>query len=97
MSNQMLDERLALRTVNCNLHILKRVFQIPYMRRLDGNKHFLWIIKSILGHERMETTEMYVELFSRDLQIQHGKFSPVEHLINEFPNAIDKSGVSQYE
>ncbi|WP_379168396.1 hypothetical protein [Paenibacillus roseus] len=37
-------------------------------------------LKSIKGHANIETIEMYVELFACDLQVQHEKFSPIEHL-----------------
>mgnify|MGYP000853290215 FL=1 len=83
----------GIKGIQCSCHTFRHTMAKQYL--LNGGDIFT--LKSILGHERMETTEMYVELFSRDLQIQHGKFSPVEHLVNEFPDAIDINGVSQYE
>lgn len=76
--------------VQCSCHTFRHTFAKQYL--LNGGDMFT--LKNILGHERMETTEIYVELFSRDLQIQHEKFSPVEHLADEFPASIDESGVS---
>ncbi|WP_254611280.1 hypothetical protein [Paenibacillus sp. JMULE4] len=66
----------------------------PYLRKkylLNGGDIFS--LKNILGHSRIETTEMYVELFSRDLQTQHEKFSPLEQIIHEFPALFTESGV----
>ncbi|TLS48852.1 integrase [Paenibacillus antri] len=77
--------------VQCSCHTFRHTFAKQYL--LNGGDMFT--LKNILGHERMETTEYYVELFSRDMQIQHEKFSPVEHLADEFPSSIDESGVSQ--
>lgn len=58
---------------------------------LNGGDMFT--LKSILGHERIETTEMYVELFARDLNIQHEKFSPIEHLTDELSFYMEESEV----
>ncbi|MCU6711557.1 tyrosine-type recombinase/integrase [Paenibacillus sp. J5C_2022] len=76
--------------VQCSCHTFRHTFAKKYL--MNGGDVFT--LKSILGHERIETTEMYVELFSRDLQIQHEKFSPIEHLANDFPFAFDESEVS---
>ncbi|MNL86012.1 hypothetical protein D3C87_2145390 [compost metagenome] len=57
----------------------------------------MFTLKAIMGHERMETTEMYIELFSQDMQAQHGKYSPLEHLVNEFQNVIHECGVTHHE
>jgi integrase len=77
--------------VQCSCHTFHHTFAKLYL--LNGGDMFT--LKSILGHERMETTEYYVELFSHDLQIQHEKFSPVEHLAVEFSTSFEESGVSQ--
>lgn len=66
--------------IQCSCHTFRHTFAKKYV--MNGGDIFT--LKSILGHERIETTEMYVELFSRDLNIQHKKFSPVEHMAEEF-------------
>lgn len=76
--------------VQCSCHTFRHTFAKKYL--MNGGDIFT--LKNILGHERIETTEMYVELYSRDLQIQHEKFSPIEHLANDFPFAFDESEVS---
>lgn len=68
--------------VQCSCHTFRHTMAKKYL--LNGGDIFT--LKSILGHERMETTEMYVELFSQDLQAQHEKYSPVEHFFEEFPS-----------
>lgn len=75
--------------VQCSCHTFRHTFAKKYL--MNGGDVFT--LKSILGHERIETTEMYVELFSRDMQIQHEKFSPLEYLTNEFPNTVFESEV----
>ncbi|MFC6331989.1 tyrosine-type recombinase/integrase [Paenibacillus septentrionalis] len=67
--------------VQCSCHTFRHTFAKKYV--MNGGDIFT--LKSILGHERIETTEMYVELFARDLNIQHEKFSPIEHLAEELP------------
>lgn len=77
----------GIRDVQCSCHTFRHTMAKQYL--LNGGDIFT--LKSILGHERMETTEAYIELFSRDLQIQHEKFSPVEHLSKDFPASIEES------
>lgn len=50
----------------------------------------IFTLQKILGHVKIETTRYYVELFSRDLQVQHEKFSPLERIVEEFPNILDE-------
>ncbi|MCK8487531.1 tyrosine-type recombinase/integrase [Paenibacillus glucanolyticus] len=75
--------------VQCSCHTFRHTFAKKYL--LNGGDIFS--LKNILGHSRIETTEMYVELFSRDLQIQHEKFSPLEQIIQEFPSIFTESEV----
>lgn len=65
--------------VQCSCHTFRHTFAKKYV--MNGGDMFT--LKSILRHKRIETTEMYVELFTRDLNIQHEKFSPIEHLAEE--------------
>lgn len=69
----------SIQDVQCSCHTFRHTFAKKYV--MNGGDIFT--LKSILGHERIETTEMYVELFTRDLNIQHEKFSPIEHLAEE--------------
>jgi len=82
----------GIRDVQCSCHTFRHTMAKQYL--LNGGDMFT--LKSILGHERMETTEAYIELFSRDLQIQHEKFSPVEHLAKDFPSSIEESERSEF-
>lgn len=62
--------------IQCSCHTFRHTFAKKYL--LNGDDVFT--LKSIMGHAQIETTEMYVELFASDLQAQHEKFSPIEHL-----------------
>lgn len=62
--------------IQCSCHTFRHTFAKKYL--LNGGDVFT--LKSIMGHAQIETTEMYVELFASDLQAQHEKFSPIEHL-----------------
>lgn len=62
--------------IQCSCHTFRHTFAKKYL--LNGGDVFT--LKSIMGHAQIEMTEMYVELFASDLQAQHEKFSPVEHL-----------------
>lgn len=78
-----------IQNVQCSCHTFRHTFAKKYI--MNGGDIFT--LKSILGHERIETTELYVELFARDLQIQHEKFSPIEHLADDFPFSVAESEV----
>ncbi|TXK80705.1 tyrosine-type recombinase/integrase [Paenibacillus sp. N3.4] len=75
--------------VQCSCHTFRHTFAKKFL--LNGGDIFS--LKNILGHSRIETTEMYVELFSRDLQTQHEKFSPLEQIFQEYPSLFAESGV----
>jgi integrase/recombinase XerD len=77
--------------VQCSCHTFRHTFAKKYL--LNGGDIFT--LKNILGHSRIETTEMYVELFSRDLQTQHEKFSPLEQIVQEFPSLFTESEVQR--
>ncbi len=70
--------------IQCSCHTFRHTFAKQYLLR-GGD---IFTLKAIMGHERMETTEMYIELFSQDLQVQHEKYSPLEHLAHEFQHVI---------
>ncbi|MEQ4486183.1 tyrosine-type recombinase/integrase [Cohnella silvisoli] len=77
--------------VQCSCHTFRHTFAKKYL--LNGGDIFS--LKKILGHSRIEITEMYVELFSRDLQTQHEKYSPLEQMIQEFPSIFIESEVKR--
>lgn len=62
--------------IQCSYHTFRHRLAKKYL--LNGGDVFT--LKSIIGHAQIDTTEMYVELFTSDLQSQHEKFSPIEHL-----------------
>lgn len=65
-----------IKDIQCSCHTFRHTFAKKYL--LNGGDVFT--LKSIMGHVHIETTEMYIELFADDLQAQHEKFSPIEHL-----------------
>jgi integrase/recombinase XerD len=69
-------ESAKIKGIQCSCHTFRHTFAKNYL--LIGGDVFT--LKSIMGHTQIETTEMYVELFASDLQAQHEKFSPIEHL-----------------
>lgn len=75
--------------IQCSCHTFRHTFAKKYL--LNGGDVFT--LKSIMGHAKIETTEMYVELFASDLQAQHEKFSPIEHLA-EALHLLSESEVS---
>ncbi|WP_346779376.1 tyrosine-type recombinase/integrase [Paenibacillus brevis] len=75
--------------IQCSCHTFRHTFAKKYL--LNGGDVFT--LKSIMGHAHIETTEMYVELFASDLQAQHEKFSPIEHLA-EALNLLSESEVN---
>lgn len=66
----------GIKGIQCSCHTFRHTFAKKYL--LNGGDVFT--LKSIMGHAQIEMTEMYVELFANDLQAQHEKFSPIEHL-----------------
>lgn len=57
-------------------HCLRRTYARNYLRR-GGN---LFYLKTVLGHERLETTEMYVEVETQALQETHLRTSLLTRL-----------------
>jgi integrase/recombinase XerD len=71
--------------IQCSCHTFRHTMAKKYL--LNGGDIFT--LQRILGHAKIETTRYYVELFSQDLQEQHEKYSPVENMLEEFPDLID--------
>ena len=57
-------------------HALRHTFATLYLRHGGGVRQ----LQSILGHERIETTMIYVHLAGRDVQADHALHSPVKAL-----------------
>ncbi len=79
----------GIRDVQCSCHTFRHTFAKKYL--LNGGDIFT--LRTILGHSQIEITEIYVELFSHDLQAQHAKASPLEQLVHEFPSIFIERGV----
>jgi site-specific recombinase XerD len=73
-----LASRAGLQGVKCSPHIFRHTFAT--MSVADGANPF--ILKDILGHSSLLTTQKYLHLQPSDLRAQHAKFSPIAKLIN---------------
>lgn len=82
-------KKAQIKGIQCSCHTFRHTMAKRYL--LNGGDIFS--LKQILGHERIETTQYYVELFSKDLQTQHEKYSPLENMVVEFPGILDETGV----
>lgn len=80
-----------IKSIQCSCHTFRHTFAKKYL--LNGGDVFT--LKSIMGHAQIETTEMYVELFASDLQAQHEKFSPIEHLAEALHLLSESEGNNQ--
>lgn len=65
-----------IKNVRCSPHTIRHTF--AKMAVLNGADIFT--LQKILGHSSLEMVRRYVELFSKDIQKNHQKFSPVENL-----------------
>ncbi|PWI58046.1 hypothetical protein BM613_05060 [Sulfoacidibacillus thermotolerans] len=60
----------------------------PHTFRHTMDKYYIlaggdiFSLQRILGHSSMETVRIYVEMFSHDVNLQHSKFSFVEHRLS---------------
>ena len=62
--------------VRVSPHTLRHTFATQYIR--NGGDPFS--LQAILGHSTLEMVRNYVNLASRDVAIQHKKFSPLDRL-----------------
>ena len=62
--------------VRCSPHIFRHTFATQAL----ANGANVFVLRDIMGHSSLTTTLKYTHLQPVDLQKQHAKFSPVEHL-----------------
>jgi len=71
-----LGAKAGLNGIECHLHILRHTFATLFLAK--GGQAM--VLKEIMGHESIQTTQKYVHFQPEDLQKQHWKYSPVEDL-----------------
>lgn len=83
MSTRTVQERIQdygkaanLQGVRVSPHTFRHTFAKMYIK--NGGDAFS--LQAILGHTTLEMVRHYVNLFSSDVQEQHRKYSPIEHM-----------------
>lgn len=83
MSTRTIQERVQdygkaanLQGVRVSPHTFRHTFAKMYIK--NGGDAFS--LQAILGHTTLEMVRHYVNLFSSDVQEQHRKYSPIEHM-----------------
>ena len=71
-----LAKKAGLHDVACHPHIFRHTFATMFLAK-GGNAV---VLKDIMGHESVQTTQKYIHFQPEDLQKQHWKYSPVEDL-----------------
>ncbi len=71
-------EQARIANVRVSPHTFRHTMSKYYI--LAGGDIFS--LQRILGHSSMETVRIYVEMFSHDVNLQHSKFSFVEHRLS---------------
>ena len=71
-----LAKTAGLSGVKCSPHIFRHTFATQAL----ANGANVIVLRDIMGHSSLTTTLKYTHLQPADLQSQHAKFSPVEHL-----------------
>jgi len=74
-----LADKAGLQTTKCNPHIFRHTFATMFIGK-GGNSI---VLKDIMGHESVQTTQKYVHFQPEDLQKQQWKFSPVADLFGK--------------
>ena len=74
-----LAEKAGLHGIKCHAHIFRHTFATMFLAK--GGQDM--VLKEILGHESVQTTQKYVHFQPEDLQRQHWKYSPVQDLFGE--------------
>lgn len=71
--------RAEISGVRVSPHTLRHSFAIQYIR----NGGDIFSLQKILGHSTLDMVRNYVNLASRDVSIQHRKFSPMDRLLGD--------------
>jgi len=74
-----LAKKAELYDIKCYPHIFRHTFATMFLAK-GGNAV---VLKEIMGHESVQTTQKYIHLQPEDLQKQHWKYSPVEDLFSK--------------
>ncbi|MFC1966845.1 tyrosine-type recombinase/integrase [Chloroflexota bacterium] len=74
-----LAKKAELNDIECHPHIFRHTFATMFLAK-GGNAV---VLKEIMGHESVQTTQKYIHLQPEDLQKQHWKYSPVEDLFSK--------------
>jgi len=74
-----LAKKAGLDDIKCHPHIFRHTFATMFLAK-GGNAV---VLKDIMGHESVQTTQKYIHLKPEDLQKQHWKYTPVEDLFGK--------------
>jgi len=74
-----LSKKAGLHDIKCYPHIFRHTFATMFLAK-GGNAV---VLKEIMGHESVQTTQKYIHLQPEDLQKQHWKYTPVEDLFTK--------------
>jgi len=74
-----LAKKAELDDIKCYPHIFRHTFATMFLAK-GGNAV---VLKDIMGHESVQTTQKYIHFQPEDLQKQHWQYSPVEDLFNK--------------
>ena len=74
-----LAKKAKLYDIKCHPHIFRHTFATMFLAK-GGNAV---VLKEIMGHESVQTTQKYIHLQPEDLQKQHWKYTPVEDLFSK--------------
>ena len=74
-----LAKKAELHDIKCYPHIFRHTFATMFLAK-GGNAV---VLKEIMGHESVQTTQKYIHLQPEDLQKQHWKYTPVEDLFSK--------------
>ncbi len=74
-----LANKAKLYDTKCHPHIFRHTFATMFLAK-GGNA---MVLKDIMGHESVQTTQKYIHLKPEDLQQQHWKYTPVGDLFGK--------------
>lgn len=76
LQSQIYDYNLAHNITKTSAHLFRSSFAKAYI--LNGGDAFR--LQKLLGHSHITTTQIYVNMFSTDLQKDYDKFNPLDNL-----------------